>query len=153
MIEIYPFKISSNKVAAAKDFFPVRKTLVVPIFPEPISLISLSKNNGDIIKGKVGKDLNLEEGKQAALVCGINIISQVKAACNNDLEKVKNCIKLTGYVNSTDNFTEQPQVLNSASELMVNVFGDLGKHTRAAISVNSLPLNASVEIDAIFEII
>tara|TARA_A100001011_G_scaffold396700_1_gene495271 strand:- start:55 stop:516 length:462 start_codon:yes stop_codon:yes gene_type:complete len=142
--------------------------IVIPNAPSPVgsyvaykrinNLLYISgqisiKNNGDIIKGKVGKDLNLEEGKQAALVCGINIISQVKAACNNDLEKVKNCIKLTGYVNSTDNFTEQPQVLNSASELMVNVFGDLGKHTRAAISVNSLPLNASVEIDAIFEII
>ena len=142
--------------------------IVIPNAPSPVgsyvaykrinNLLYISgqisiKNNGDIIKGKVGKDLNLEEGKQAALVCGINIISQVKAACNNDLEKVKNCIKLTGYVNSTDNFTEQPQVLNSASELMVNIFGDLGKHTRAAISVNSLPLNASVEIDAIFEII
>ena len=142
--------------------------IVIPNAPSPVgsyvaykrinNLLYISgqisiKNNGDIIKGKVGKDLNLEEGKQAALVCGINIISQVKAACNNDLEKVKNCIKLTGYVNSTDDFAEQPQVLNSASELMVNVFGDLGKHTRAAISVNSLPLNASVEIDAIFEII
>ena len=141
--------------------------IIIPNAPSPVgsyvaykkinNLLYISgqisiKNDGTIIKGKIGKDLSVNDGKKAALVCGINIISQVKAACNNNLEEVKNCIKLTGYVNSSDDFYEQPQVLNSASELMVNVFGELGKHTRAAISVNSLPLNAAVEIDAIFEI-
>ena len=82
----------------------------------------------------------------------INILAQAKKAMNGDLDKIKNCVKITGYVNSTDNFIDQPKVINPASETLSNVFGDKGKHTRAAISTNSLPLGAAVEIDAIFEI-
>ena len=107
---------------------------------------------GDLIKGKVGADLSLEQGQIAAKNCAINIISQLKSACDGDLEKVKNCIKINGYVNSTDNFFDQPKVINAASELIANVFGDKGKHARAAVSVNSLPLDAAVEIESIFEI-
>ena len=108
--------------------------------------------NGELIKGKVGKDLNVQEGYEAAKMCGLAIISQVKKACKDDLSKVKSCVKLTGYVNSTDSFTDQPKVINGASEIIANIFGDRGLHTRAAISSNSLPLGVAVEVDAIFEI-
>jgi len=107
---------------------------------------------GNLIKGKVGADLSLEQGQIAAKNCAINIISQLKSACDGDLEKVKNCIKINGYVNSTDNFFDQPKIINAASELIANVFGEKGKHARAAVSVNSLPLGAAVEIESIFEI-
>ena len=108
--------------------------------------------NGNLIKGRVGSELSLEQGQEAAKACAINIISQLKSACEGDLEKVKSCIKINGYVNSTDNFLDQPKVINAASELIVNVFGEKGKHARAAVSVNSLPLGAAVEIESIFEI-
>ena len=107
---------------------------------------------GELIKGKLGKDLKTEDGYEAAKRCGLSIVSQVKKACRDDLSKVKSCVKLTGFVNSTEDFTEQPKVINGASELIVSIFGDAGMHTRAAVSTNSLPLGVSVEVDAIFEI-
>ena len=110
------------------------------------------KKDGQLIKGKVGSDLNLEQAQVAAKACAINVIAQIKAACNGDLNKVKNCIKLTGFVNSKDDFIDQPKVINGASELIANIFNDAGKHSRAAVGVNSLPLGAAVEIEAIFEI-
>ena len=108
--------------------------------------------NGELIKGKVGKDLKTEDGYEAAKRCGLSIISQVKKACDNNLSKVKSCVKLTGFVNSTEDFTEQPKVINGASDLIASVFGGAGMHTRAAVSTNSLPLGVSVEVDAIFEL-
>tara|TARA_Y100000590_G_scaffold126719_1_gene144876 strand:- start:6389 stop:6850 length:462 start_codon:yes stop_codon:yes gene_type:complete len=108
-------------------------------------------NDGKIVKGKIGKDLSLEEGQKAAKLCAINILAQAKKAVNGDLNKIKNCVKITGFVNSSDNFIDQPKVINPASETLSAVFGDLGKHARAAVSTNSLPLGAAVEIDAIFE--
>ncbi len=113
--------------------------------------ISISEN-GELIIGKVGKDLSTEDGYNAAKRCGLSIISQVKVACGGDLSKIKSCIKLTGFVNSSDNFTEQPKVINGASDLIASVFGEAGMHTRAAVSTNSLPLGVSVEVDAIFEL-
>ena len=113
--------------------------------------ISISAN-GDLIKGKLGRELKTEDGYEAAKRCGLSIIAQVKKACNDDLSKIKSCIKLTGFVNSTEVFTEQPKVINGASDLIVSVFGDAGMHTRAAVSTNSLPLGVSVEVDAIFEL-
>ena len=107
--------------------------------------------DGKLLKGKVGKDLTLEDAQNAARLCTINILAQVKKALEGDLNKVKNCIKITGFVNSTDNFYDQPKVINPASEMISNLFGSSGKHTRAAVSTNSLPLGAAVEIDAIFE--
>ena len=107
---------------------------------------------GEFIKGKVGKELNVEEGYKAAKRCALNIVSQAKKACNNDLSKIKSCVKLTGYVNSTNDFTEQPKIINGASDLISSIFGDIGKHTRAAVSANSLPLGVAVEVDAIFEL-
>ena len=108
--------------------------------------------DGKIIKGKIGTDLTLEDGQTASRLCVINILAQAKKAMNGDLSKIKNCIKITGFVNSSDNFVDQPKVINPASETLSTVFGDKGKHTRAAVSTNSLPLGAAVEIDAIFEI-
>jgi len=108
--------------------------------------------SGQLIKGKVGKDLDTEDGYNAAKRCALSIIAQVKKACDNDLSKVKSCIKLTGFVNSTDNFTDQPKVINGASDLIASIFGNIGMHTRAAVSTNSLPLGVSVEVDAIFEL-
>ena len=107
---------------------------------------------GQLIKGKIGKDLDTEAGYNAAKRCALSIIAQVKKACGNDLSKVKSCVKLTGFVNSTDEFIDQPKVLNGASDLIASVFGEAGMHTRAAVSTNSLPLGVSVEVDAIFEL-
>jgi len=113
--------------------------------------ISMS-SNGELIKGKVGKNLNTEEAYKAAERCGLSIVAQVKKACEDDLSKVKSCIKLTGFVNSTEDFTDQPKVINGASDLIASIFGEAGMHTRAAVSTNSLPLGVSVEVDAIFEL-
>ena len=107
---------------------------------------------GKLIKGKVGKDLDTDQAYLAAKRCGLSIIAQAKKACNGDLSKIKSCIKLTGFVNSVDMFTDQPKVINGASDLMVDIFGNNGMHTRAAVSVNSLPLGVSVEVDAVFEL-
>ena len=108
--------------------------------------------NGQLIKGKVGKELDTEAGYNAAKRCALSIVAQVKNACDGDLTKVKSCIKLTGFVNSTDDFIEQPKVINGASDLIASIFDNDGMHTRAAVSTNSLPLGVSVEVDAIFEL-
>ena len=107
---------------------------------------------GDLIKGKLGKELNVDDGYNAAKRCALSIVSQVKKACTGDLSKVKSCIKITGYVNSTDDFIEQPKVINGASDIIKIIFGNIGVHTRAAVSTNSLPLGVAVEVDAIFEL-
>ena len=109
-------------------------------------------SNGELIKGKVGKDLTTDDAYKAAERCGLSIVAQVKNACHGDLSKVKSCIKLTGFVNSTEDFTDQPKVINGASDLIVSIFSESGMHTRAAVSTNSLPLGVSVEVDAIFEL-
>tara|TARA_Y100001970_G_scaffold256986_1_gene335228 strand:+ start:1234 stop:1695 length:462 start_codon:yes stop_codon:yes gene_type:complete len=107
---------------------------------------------GNLIKGKLGKDLTTEDGYNAAVRCALNITSQAKKACNGDLSKIKSCIKLTGFVNSTDDYNDQPKVINGASDTIVKIFGEIGMHTRAAVSTNSLPLGVAVEVDAIFEL-
>ena len=107
---------------------------------------------GKLIKGKVGQELTTEDGYNAAKRCGLSIVAQVKKACDNDLSKIKSCIKLTGFVNSTEDFIEQPKVINGASDLIASIFGVSGMHTRAAVSTNSLPLGVAVEVDAIFEL-
>ncbi len=109
-------------------------------------------SSGNLVKGKVGKELNLEQAQNSAKLCALNILAQLKKVCSGNLDKVKGCVKITGYVNSTDDFTDQPKVINGASDLISEVFGEIGKHTRAAVSVNSLPLGVPVEVDAIFEI-
>ena len=113
--------------------------------------ISIDQNK-NLIKGKIGKDLTVEQGYNAAQRCGLSLIAHAKKACNDDLNKIKSCIKLTGYVNSTEEFIDQPKVINGASDVIAKILGKIGEHTRAAVSVNSLPLGVSVEIDGIFEI-
>ncbi len=103
-------------------------------------------------QGKVGADFSVEQGQEAAKICAINIISQLKAACGGDLDRVSRIVKLGGCVNSTPEFTDKPKVINGASDLMVEVFGDAGKHCRAAVSAGALPLGVAVEIDAVAEI-
>ena len=106
---------------------------------------------GKLLRGKIGKEFNLEQGQEAAKFCALNLLAQAKKICGN-LGKIKSCVKITGYVNSIDTFVDQPKVINGASDLISMIFGDKGKHTRAAVSVNSLPLGAAVEIEGIFEI-
>ena len=113
--------------------------------------ISIDEKN-TLIKGKLGKDLTTEEGYEAAKRCALSLIAQAKKFCDGDLNKVKSCLKLTGYVNSVPEFTEQPKVINGASDLIFLIFEDNGKHSRAAVSANSLPLGVAVEVDAIFEL-
>jgi len=134
-----------NPVGAYVAFKKVNKLLFIS-GQLPIS------SDGKMIKGKIGKDLSLEDGQNASKLCVINILAQAKKAMNGDLDKINNCIKITGFVNSSDNFVDQPKVINPASETLSAVFGDKGTHARAAVSTNSLPLGAAVEIDAIFEI-
>ena len=108
--------------------------------------------DANLITGKIGKELDLEKGYKAAERCGLSIVAHVKNACGGDLNKVKSCIKLTGYVNSIDDFKDQPKIINGASEIIAKIFDKKGEHTRAAVSVNSLPLGVAVEVDAIFEL-
>ncbi len=103
-------------------------------------------------QGKVGAEFSIEEGQEAARICAINIIAQLKAACGGDLDRVRRIVKLGGFVNSTPEFTDQPKVINGASDLMVAVFGDAGRHSRAAVSAGALPLGVAVEVDAVAEI-
>jgi enamine deaminase RidA (YjgF/YER057c/UK114 family) len=109
--------------------------------------------NGEFrYQGKVGQDLGVEDGQAAARLCALNIIAQVRAACGGDLDRVVRIVRLGGFVNSTPEFTDQPKVINGASDLMAEVFGDKGKHARAAVSAAALPLGVAVEVEAVVEI-
>ena len=112
--------------------------------------ISIDENK-NLITGKIGRDLSLDQGYQAAQRCGLSLLAHAKKTCI-DLDKIVSCVKLTGYVNSNDDFIDQPKVINGASDIISKILGKKGHHTRAAVSVNSLPLGVAVEIDGIFEI-
>ena len=112
----------------------------------------VSQNKNGFVVGKLGLNFSLEQGYDAAKLCGIALISQLKSACDDDLNRVKRVIRLGGFVNSTSEFTDHPKVINGASDLMVAVFGDAGKHSRAAVGSSSLPFGVAVEIDGIFEL-
>ncbi|WP_171178909.1 RidA family protein [Ruegeria sp. HKCCD8929] len=111
----------------------------------------ISKDD-DLITGKLGDGMEVEAGAAAARVCAINLLAQVKAACDEDIERLVRVIKLTGFVNSTADFTQQPQVINGASDFLVEALGDAGRHSRSAVSAAALPLGVAVEIEGIFEI-
>ena len=150
----YDEKIKELKIKLPEAKPPVGNYVATKISGKMLFIsgqISIDEN-GQLIKGKVGKDLDIDSGYNAAKRCALSIIAQVKKACDNDLSKVKSCIKLTGFVNSTEDFIEQPKVLNGASDTIAKIFGEAGMHTRAAVSVNSLPLGVAVEVDAIFEL-
>lgn len=113
----------------------------------------ITLENGTVrYQGKVGDDIPLDEAQRAARLCGLNLIAQVKAACDGDLDRVERVVKLGGFVNGAADFVSQPLVINGASDLMVEVFGDAGKHSRSAVGVSSLPFGVAVEIDGIFQI-
>ncbi len=150
----YEKKIKELNITLPKASDPVGSYVATKISGKMLFIsgqISIDEN-GELIKGKIGNELDIKQGYEAAKRCALNIIAQAKKACNNDLSKIKSCIKLTGFVNSTDKFTDQPKVINGASDLIVSIFGNSGMHTRAAVSTNSLPLGVSVEVDAIFEL-
>lgn len=127
-----PFVISGNQVFISGQ---------VPVGPE-----------GLMYQGKVGRDVTAENAQLAARLCALNIIAQVKAACDGDLDRVVRCVKLGGFVNGAPDFDQHPAVINGASDLIGDVFGDKGKHARFAVGAGNLPFNVAVEIDAIFEI-
>jgi len=109
--------------------------------------------NGDLMyKGRLGENLSLDDGLAAARLCGLNLIAQLKAACGGDLDRVSGCVRLGGFVNCTPDFTDHPKVINGASDLMAKVFGEAGKHARAAVGCSSLPLGVAVEVEGVFEI-
>jgi len=112
----------------------------------------ISQNASGLILGKLGESMTIDQGADAAKFCAINLLAQVKSACAGDLDKLVRVIKLTGFVNSMPDFTQQPQVINGASDLMGDVLGEAGKHARVAVSASSLPLGVAVEIDGIFQI-
>ena len=147
-------KIKEQNIILPKPADPVGSYLATKISGKLLFISGqISMNDkGELIKGKLGKELNTEAGYNAAKRCGLSIIAQAKKACSDDLNKIKSCIKLTGFVNSTDSFIEQPKVINGASDLIASVFGDASMHARAAVSTNSLPLGVAVEVDAIFEL-
>ena len=150
----YDLKIKELGIILPEAKAPVGNYVATKIIGKMLFIsgqISISEN-GELIKGKIGKDLDADAGYNAAKRCALSIVSQLKKACEGDLSKIKSCVKLTGFVNSSDNFTEQPKVINDASDLIASIFGDAGMHTRAAVSTNSLPLGVSVEVDAIFEL-
>ena len=147
-------KIKELNIKLPKAAAPVGSYVAAKISGKTLFIsgqISIDEN-GKLIKGKLGKDLSTEEGYSAAKRCALSIVAQAKKACDGDLSKIKSCIKLTGFVNSVDDFIDQPKVINGASDLIASIFGDRGMHTRAAISTNSLPLGVAVEVDAIFEL-
>ena len=146
--------IKKNNILLPKAPDPVGSYVATKVIGKLLFIsgqISIN-DKGELIKGKLGKELTTEDGYNAAKRCALSIISQAKKACSGDLNKIKTCVKLTGFVNSTDSFIEQPKVINGASDLVVSVFKDSGMHTRAAVSTNSLPLGVAVEVDAIFEL-
>ena len=141
--------------------------IILPEAPAPVGSYVASKivgkllyisgqismnSKGELIKGKLGKNLNTEDGYKAAERCALSILAQAKKILSGNLDEIKSCTKIVGFVNSTDDFIEQPKVINGASDMLVKILEDKGMHTRAAVSVNNLPLGVAVEIDAIFEI-
>ncbi len=148
-------KLNELKISLPKPKDPVGAYVATKIAGKFLFIsgqVSIDENN-NLIKGKIGKDLSLDQGYSAAKRCGLSLIAHAKETCGGDLEKIKSCVKLTGYVNSTDDFIDQPKVINGASDIISKVFSEKGKHTRAAVSTNSLPLGVAVEVDAIFELI
>ena len=147
-------KIKELNIILPKAADPVGSYLATKISGKLLFIsgqISIN-DKGELIKGKLGKELNTEVGYNAAKRCGLSIIAQAKKACSDDLNRIKSCIKLTGFVNSADDFINQPKVINGASDTIGKIFGEIGMHTRAAVSTNSLPLGVAVEVDAIFEL-
>ena len=112
----------------------------------------VSMDADGLVRGKLGENMSVEDAQKAARLCALNLLAQVSAACDGDLNKVVQVVKLTGFVNATPDFTQHPQVVNGASDLMAEVFGDAGRHSRAAVGSSSLPLGVAVEVEGIFQV-
>ncbi|SEN21447.1 RidA family protein [Palleronia pelagia] len=112
----------------------------------------ISMQDGQMMTGKLGDTVSVEDGARAARACAISLLAQLKAACDGDIDRLVRVVKLTGFVNSTADFTDQPKVINGASDFLVEALGDAGRHARSAVSAGSLPLGVSVEIEAIFQV-
>jgi len=134
--------------APAANYVPYVQTGNLVVISGQITL----ENGALKYVGRVGQDFTTEQAYDAAKLCGLNLIAQLKAACGGDLERVTRVVRLGGFVNCTADFTDQPKVINGASDLMAEVFGDKGKHARAAVGVNTLPLGVAVEVEGLFEI-
>jgi len=147
-------KLKENNISLPEAPAPVGSYVASKIVGKLLYISGqISMNSkGELIKGKLGKDLNTEDGYKAAERCALSILAQAKKMLSGNLEQIKSCIKIVGFVNSTSDFIEQPKVINGASDMLVKILEDKGMHTRAAVSVNSLPLGVAVEIDAIFEL-
>ena len=137
-----------NPAAPAANYVPARKSGSMIYIAGQVP----SAGGKDQYVGKVGRDVSIEDAQKAARLCAINILAQLRTALGGSLDRVVGCIRLGGFVNATPEFGEHPKVINGASDLMVEVFGDAGRHARAAVGCNSLPRNVAVEVDAIFEI-
>ncbi|NWG70067.1 MAG: RidA family protein [Parvularculaceae bacterium] len=146
-------KLSELNIVLPAPVAPVA-TYVPFVVAGPLVFISgqVSLSNGALIKGRLGADLNIERGQEAARACGLNLLAHLKSACGGDLDRVRRVVKLGAFVCSTPDFVDQPKVANGCSDLMVAVFGDAGRHARAAVGAPALPLGAAVEIDGVFEI-
>jgi enamine deaminase RidA (YjgF/YER057c/UK114 family) len=146
--------LSEKKIELPKAAAPVANYVPVVIAGN-LAFVSgqVTVWNGEFkFIGKLGKEFTVEQGQHAARLCGLNIIAQLQAALGGDLDRVKRCVKLGVFVNSTADFTDQPKVANGVSDLMVELFGDAGRHARFAVGTNVLPLNVAVEVDAVFEV-
>ncbi len=153
MLGIYEQKLAENGITLPDA--PAPAANYVPyVLVGNILYVSgqISQNASGLIIGKLGENMTTDQGAEAARFCAINLLAQVKSACGGDLDQLVRVIKLTGFVNSIPEFSEQPQVINGASDLMGSVLGEAGKHARVAVSANSLPLGVAVEIDGIFQI-
>lgn len=134
--------------APAANYVPFQLTGDIVIVSGQLPM----RDGAVVYKGKLGADVELAEGQAAARLCMVNILAQMKAACDGDLDRIGQCLRIGGFVNCTPDFTEQPKVINGASDLAVDALGDAGRHARAAVGVNSLPLGAAVEIEAMFRV-
>ncbi|TAH36559.1 MAG: RidA family protein [Alphaproteobacteria bacterium] len=150
--DIIEAKLKSLGVVLPQPAAPVASYVPFVVINDMVYISGqLPMQDGKIaFQGKVGKDFTVEQAAEAAKLCAINILAQIKTACRGDWGRIERCVKLTGFVNCIDGFADQPKVINGASNLMVDVLGDIGKHARAAVGVNALPLNAAVEVEAIF---
>lgn len=153
---MHPFETRLAELGVTLPDAPAPAANYVPFVVAAGGLVhvsgQISQNAGGFIKGRLGADLSVEDGAAAARACAISLLAQLKKACGGDFSRVRRAVKLVGFVNSTPEFTDQPKVINGASDFLVAVMGDAGRHARSAVSAASLPFGVAVEIEGIFEI-
>jgi enamine deaminase RidA (YjgF/YER057c/UK114 family) len=135
--------------APVANYIPAVRTGNLLVCSGQVSAIA---NGGEAIRGKIGLEISLEKGQEAARICVINLLAQAKAALGGNLDRIRRCVRLGGFINAVPTFGELPRVMNGASDLMVAVFGEAGRHSRTTVGVAELPFDASVEVEALFEV-